>query len=72
MGWRCWSSLKMVDQPLLSRLKGWYAAIPLFFSKIRHGVGSTSSKYRAHPLSASVSDLMGPTGRLSSAIQVLG
>jgi hypothetical protein len=62
----------MADQLFLSRWRRWYAAVPLFFSKIRHGVGSTSSRYAAHSLSASVSDFMGPTDRLSSAIEVLG
>ena len=72
MSWRCLSSLKMVDQLLLSRWRRWYATAPLFFNKISHDVGSTSSRYAAHSLSASVSDFMGPTDRLSSAIQMLG
>jgi hypothetical protein len=72
MSWKCWSSLKMVDQLLLSRLRGWYVVVPLFFSKIRHDVGSTNSRYTSHFLSTSVSDFMGPMDRLSSAIQVLG
>ena len=72
MSWRCLSSLKMVDQLLLSRWRRWYAVVILFFSKIKHDVGSTSNKYAAHSLSVSVFDFMGPTDRLSSAIQVLG
>ena len=62
----------MVDQLLLSRWRRWHAAVLIFFSKIRHDVGSTSGRYVAHSLSASVSDFIGPTDELSSAIQVLG
>ena len=68
ISWRCGSSLKMVDQLLLSRLRGWKL---LFFSllvKIRHDVGSTTSRYTAHPLTALVSDFVGPTDRLSMAV----
>ena len=72
MSWRCLSNLKMVVQLLLSRWRRWYAVVLLFFNKIRHNVGSTSSRYAAHSLSASVSDFMGPTDRLSSVIQMLG
>jgi hypothetical protein len=62
----------MIDQLLLSRWRGWYAVVLLFFSKIRHDVGSTSGRYAVHSLSASVSDFMGPMNRLFSAVQVLG
>ena len=63
-----WSSLKMINQLLLSRWKRWHAAVLLFFSKTGHGVGSISSRYVTHTLTASVSDLVGPTGWLSSTI----
>jgi hypothetical protein len=49
-------------------LEKMHAAVLLLFSKIRHDVGSTSGRYAAHPLSASVSDLVGPTDRLSKAV----
>ena len=71
MSWTCLSSLKVVDQLLLSRWRRWYAAVPLYDSKIGPDGGSTSSRYAAHSWSASVSDFMGPRDKLSSAIQVL-
>jgi hypothetical protein len=40
----------------------------LFLVKMRHDVDSTSSRYTAHPLTASVSDFVGPTDRLSMAV----
>uniref|UniRef100_A0A2N9HJX3 UBC core domain-containing protein n=1 Tax=Fagus sylvatica TaxID=28930 RepID=A0A2N9HJX3_FAGSY len=45
MSWRCLNNLKMVFQLLLSRWRRWHAATLLFFSKIGHGVGSTTSSY---------------------------
>jgi hypothetical protein len=72
MGWKCLSNLKMADQLLLSRWRRWCAAVFLFFSKTKHDMGSTSGRYAAHSLSASVSDFMGPTDELFLAIQVLG
>ena len=47
MGWRCLNNLKIASWLLLSRWRRWHAAIPLFFSKIRYGVGSTSSRHAA-------------------------
>ena len=72
MSWRCWSNLKMVDQLLLSRLRGWKLLFLSLLVKIRHDVGSTSNRYTAHPLTASISDFVGPTDRLSMAVWVLG
>ena len=71
MSWRCLNNLKMASWLLLSRWRRWEAVVLLFFSKIGHGVGSTS-RYVAHPLSTSVSDLVGPTDRLYLAIWILG
>ena len=53
---------------LLSRWRGWRLLFLSLLVKIRHDVGSTCSRYRAHPLTASVSDLVGPTDRLSIAV----
>ena len=72
MSWRCLNNLKIASWLLLSRWRRWHAAIPLFFSKIRYGVGSTNSRHAAHSLSASVSAFMGPTGELSSAYSSAG
>ena len=72
ISWRCWSSLKMVDRLLLSCLRGWRLLFLSLLVKIRHDVGSTSSRYAAHPLTASVSDFVGPMDRLSMAVWVLG
>ena len=66
------SNLKMLSQLLLSRWRRWHAAVLFFFSKINHGVGSTSSRYAVYFSLALVSDFMGPTNWLSSAIQMLG
>ena len=62
----------MADQLFLSRWRRWHVAVLLFFSKIRHDAGSTSSRYAAHSLSPLVSDFMGPTDELTSAIYMLG
>ena len=40
--------------------------------KIWHDMGSTCSRHRAHPLTASFSDFVGPTDRLSTVVWVLG
>ena len=63
---------KMVDQLLLSHLKGWKLLFLSLLVKVRHDVGSTSSRYTAHPLIASISDFIGPTNRLPMAVWVLG
>ena len=63
---------KMVDQLLLSHLRGWKLLFLSLLVKIRHDVGSTSSRYTVYPLTASVSDFVGPTDRLSIAVWVLG
>ncbi len=68
MSWKCWSNLKMVDLLLLSRLRGWKLLFLSFLVKIRHDVGSTNSRYTAHPLSISVSAFLGPTDRLSMVV----
>ena len=59
MSWRYLDSLKIVEL-FLSRWRRWHAAILLFFSKIRHGVGSTNSRYAVLSLSASVQTSWGP------------
>ena len=45
MSWRCLNNLKIASWLLLSRWRRWHAATLLFFSKIGHCVGSTSSRY---------------------------
>jgi hypothetical protein len=45
MSWRCLNNLKMAFWLLLSRWRRWHATILLFFSKIRYGMGSTSSRH---------------------------
>ncbi len=73
-GMESWNELEVLEkfendnQLLLSRWRRWHAAVLLFFSEIGHGAGSTSSRYVTHTLTTSVSDLVGPTDRLSSAI----
>ena len=73
-GMESWNELEVLEkfendnQLLLSRWRRWHAAVLLFFSKTGHGVGSISSRYVTHTLTASVSDLVGPTGWLSSTI----
>ena len=57
---------------LLSRLRGWELLFLSLFVTILHGVGSSCNRHRAHPLTTSVSNLVGPTDRLSSAAWVLG
>jgi hypothetical protein len=52
----------------LSRLKGWKLLFLYLLVKIRHDVGSSCSRHRAHLLTASVSNLVGPTDRLSSVV----
>jgi hypothetical protein len=72
MNWKCWSSLNMEDQLPLSRLRGWKLLFLSLLMEIRHDVGSSCNRYRAYPLTASVSDLVGPTDRLSTTVWVLG
>ena len=63
---------EMEDQLPFVTFEGMEAIVPLLISEIRHDVGSSYSRHRAHPLTASVSAFMGPTNRLSTATQVLG
>ena len=72
MSWKCWSNLKNGRPAALVTFERMEATIPLFISENKTWLGFSCSSYRAHPLSASVSDFMGPTDKLSSAIQVLG
>jgi hypothetical protein len=58
----------MEDQLPLSRLRGWKLLFLSLLVKIRYDVGFSCSRYRAHPLTASVSDLVGPMDRLSTAV----
>ena len=60
VSWRCWSNLKNGKPAALVMFERMEATVPLFISEIRHDVGSTSNRYTAHSLSASVSDFMGP------------
>ena len=72
MSWKCWSNLKNGRSAALVTFKWMKAIVPLFISENKTWLGFSCSSYRAHPVSASVSDFMGSTDRLSSAIQVLG
>ena len=72
MSWKCWSNLKNGRPTALVMFERMEATVPLFISENKTWLGFSCSSYRAHPLSASVSDFMGSTDRLSSAIQVLG
>ena len=50
MSWWCLNNLKMASLAVLVTLEKMGAVALLFFSKMVHGVGSTS-RYTAHPLS---------------------
>jgi hypothetical protein len=52
----------------LSCLRGWKLLFLSLLVKIRHDVGSSCSRHRAHLLIASVSNLVGHMDRLSSVV----
>jgi uncharacterized membrane protein len=72
MGWKYWSNLKNGRPAALVTFERMEATVPLFISENKTWLGFSCSSYRAHPLSASFYDFMGPTDRLSLVIQVLG
>jgi hypothetical protein len=58
----------MEDQLPLSRMRGWKLLFLSLLVKIRHDVDSSCSRHRALPLTASVSDFVGPMDRLSTVV----
>ena len=60
MSCKCWSNLKNGRPAALVTFERMEATIPLFISENKTWLGFSCSSYRAHPLSASVSDFMDP------------